>query len=68
MQNHKMLLDPMVYPEWIIPHSDEWYTQLGIYSRESKYPWKTTLEGSTEEMEFAQKIPSYLGRNSTIFL
>ncbi|UNK21065.1 hypothetical protein MNQ98_14080 [Paenibacillus sp. N3/727] len=40
----KILFDPMKYPEWVAPHSPEWYKQLFKEVGEYKYPWKSTFE------------------------
>lgn len=57
---NKILFDPMKHPEWIAPHSFEWYEQLfkeaGVY----KYPWKSQFDEPKAEKIFADKISSYL--------
>jgi len=63
MKNQKVLYDVMNHPEWIQPHSDKWYSQLG---GRYKYPWKSQFEETTAAMVLSQKIDSLVDKNSRI--
>jgi hypothetical protein len=63
MKNHKILYDLMKHPEWVPPHSDEWYAQLG---GKYNYSWRSQFEEPTASMVLAQKINSYVDDNSRI--
>ncbi|MDU0203973.1 class I SAM-dependent methyltransferase [Paenibacillus sp. PFR10] len=56
----KILFDPMKHPEWVVPHSPEWYKQLFGEVGEYKYPWKSTFDEPRAEMILAEKINSSL--------
>lgn len=56
----KILFDPMKHPEWVAPHSPEWYKQLFEEVGEYRYPWKSTFDEPRAEMILADKITSYL--------
>lgn len=58
--------NPMEHPEWITPHSREWYLQIDNEYGEYKYPWKSQFDEPTAEMIFAQKISSYLKNDSRV--
>lgn len=58
--------NPMKHPEWVPPHSPEWYTNLDQQLGEYKYPWKSEFDEPTAETIFAQKISPYLTNNSRI--
>ncbi|MDQ0232589.1 class I SAM-dependent methyltransferase [Metabacillus malikii] len=63
MVNQKVLYDVMRHQEWVPPHSDEWYSQLG---GKYNYPWKSEFEEPTAEMVLSQKIDSYVNENFRI--
>lgn len=33
--------DPSAHPDWITPHSSEWYSLLNDTLGEYRYPWKS---------------------------
>ncbi|MDQ0888917.1 SAM-dependent methyltransferase [Paenibacillus sp. V4I9] len=57
----KILFDPMNHPEWVEPHSLEWYEQLFQEVGEYKYPWKSQFDEERAEKIFVDKITTYLG-------
>ncbi len=59
------LFDPMTHPEWVSPHSDAWYAQLGSESGVYRYPWKSRFDGPTAESIFSDKLSEY-ARNGTV--
>jgi SAM-dependent methyltransferase len=65
MQNQKRLFDPMLHPEWVPPHSEKWYAQLGAEG-EYKYPWKSQFDEPTAVMVFAQRLSSYIEEDSRV--
>lgn len=58
--------DPSQHPEWVRPHSGEWYTQLGAEDGGYKYPWKSEFDEPTAETLFTEKISSYLLNDSRL--
>ncbi|BFT72847.1 class I SAM-dependent methyltransferase [Paenibacillus sp. P36] len=60
MSDGKILFDPMKHPEWIPPHSSEWYEQLFIETGEYRYPWKSQFEEPRAEIIFGNKIAANL--------
>ena len=63
MRDQKLLYDPMDHSEWISPHSEKWYKQLG---GKYNYPWKSTFEEPTADILLAQRINSNINENSRI--
>ncbi len=59
------MFDPMKHAEWVTPHSDAWYAQLGSESGIYQYPWKSRFEGPTAESIFADRL-SEVARGSKI--
>lgn len=58
--------DPSLHPEWIQPHSPEWYAELNNIVGEYQYPWKSTFEDPTAELIYEKEIGSYLNSDSRI--
>jgi hypothetical protein len=60
--------DPSLHPEWISPHSPEWYSQLNDTVGEYSYPRKSTIDQPTAEMIFSNLISSFITKESKILL
>ena len=60
------LYDPTQLPEWIPPHSEEWYLQLGKEVGKYEYPWNSIFEGKKAEEIFKETIGKYINSNSKI--
>jgi SAM-dependent methyltransferase len=66
MNRTVMFPDPSLHPEWIQPHSPEWYAELNDIVGEYQYPWKSTFEEPTAEMIYEKEIMSHLTSDSRI--
>jgi cyclopropane fatty-acyl-phospholipid synthase-like methyltransferase len=66
MNHEKRLFNPMQHPEWIPPHSQEWYDELSSEEGQYKYPWKSQFDKPTAETQFAQMISSHLTADSRL--
>ncbi|GIN72803.1 hypothetical protein J14TS2_32780 [Bacillus sp. J14TS2] len=66
MGSQKVLYDVMKHPEWIPPHSEQWYKQLGTEIGEYNYPWKSQFAEPTAAMILAERISKYVGKNTRI--
>lgn len=53
---NRKLSDPRLHPDWLRPHSIEWYGQLGRLAGQFAYPWNSTLEEPNGETLFAAVI------------
>lgn len=58
--------DPSAHPDWITPHSSEWYSLLNDTLGEYRYPWKSKFKEPTAEGIFAKKISAFIAENSKI--
>jgi SAM-dependent methyltransferase len=58
--------DPSRHPDWIQPHSEEWYARLASETDEYKYPWKSQFDEPTAESLFKEKIASLLTTDSRV--
>jgi SAM-dependent methyltransferase len=65
MRGGYRLFDPMLHPEWVNPHSEAWYAQLGSESGIYQYPWKSRFAGPTAEEIFMDKL-SVNARNGKV--
>lgn len=58
----KRMLHVSMHADWKVPHSLEWYRQLGESVGKYVYPWKSTIQGPDGEMifdgEVLQMIPN----------
>lgn len=50
------LPDPTNHPDWINPHSLEWYKQLGEQYGVYHYPWKSLIEAPNGETIFDEEV------------
>lgn len=50
------LIDPTRHPEWLVPHTFEWYQQLGEQKSAYIYPWNSTLEKPNGESIFDEEV------------
>jgi SAM-dependent methyltransferase len=66
MNDKYIFPDPSKHPDWIIPHSPEWYSQLNNSIGEYRYPWKSTFDMPTAETMFADYLSSYITQDSRI--
>lgn len=66
MVNQKVLYDVMKHQEWVPPHSEKWYNQLGTEIGEYKYPWKSQFDEPTATMVFTEAIAQYIGKETRI--
>ena len=46
------LLNPTTFSNWLIPHSLEWYAQLGELQQRYEYPWASSLAKPNGESMF----------------
>jgi SAM-dependent methyltransferase len=54
------LLDPSKHPDWLEPHSIEWYEQLGELYRKYEYPWNSLLTKPNGESIFDEEVFSMI--------
>lgn len=59
-KNLKELLDPSKHPDWLEPHSIEWYEQLGELYRKYEYPWNSLLTKPNGESIFDEEVFSMI--------
>ncbi|GGE57070.1 class I SAM-dependent methyltransferase [Priestia taiwanensis] len=50
------LLNPTVHKDWLLPHSKEWYAQLGTLYGEYSYTWASTLTEPNGETIFDEEV------------
>ncbi|WP_082882260.1 class I SAM-dependent methyltransferase [Paenibacillus swuensis] len=50
------MFNPKTHPEWVRPHSIEWYAQLGSLTGQYSYPWKSTITTPNGEVIFANEV------------
>ncbi|WP_081949393.1 class I SAM-dependent methyltransferase [Paenibacillus durus] len=62
---NKSLLDPRTHPDWLRPHSIEWYAQLGKMKGQYSYPWSSTISQPNGETIFTEKV-SQVVRNKKV--
>jgi SAM-dependent methyltransferase len=51
-----MLLNPTKHTKWLLPHSKEWYAQLGSMYGEYSYHWASTLSEPNGETIFDEEV------------
>ncbi|MFC3210372.1 class I SAM-dependent methyltransferase [Planomicrobium okeanokoites] len=51
-----MLYNPRKHPEWLEPHSLQWYQQLGDSQKAYLYPWKSSVDGPDGETVFDNEV------------
>jgi len=54
------LLDPSNHPDWLEPHSIDWYKQLGELSGKYQYPWNSLLSKPNGESIFDEEVFSMI--------
>jgi 23S rRNA (guanine745-N1)-methyltransferase len=54
------LLDPTTLPEWLPPHSLQWYEQLGRLEGKYQYSWKSTYTNQNVESIFDEEVASVI--------
>ncbi|MDQ0974554.1 2-polyprenyl-3-methyl-5-hydroxy-6-metoxy-1,4-benzoquinol methylase [Neobacillus niacini] len=59
------LLDPTTLPEWLPPHSLQWYEQLGRLEGKYQYSWKSTYTNPNGESIFDEEVASVI-RNKKV--
>jgi SAM-dependent methyltransferase len=52
----KKIIDPSVHPDWLKPHSLEWYQQLAVLHGKYLYPWNSILENPNGESIFDNEV------------
>lgn len=62
----KLLYNPAQHPEWIHPHSQEWYDRIASEHGEYAYPWCSEFDEPTAETIFGQKISSSITDKSRV--
>jgi SAM-dependent methyltransferase len=62
----KLFYNPTQHPEWIPPHSQEWYDRLASEHGEYAYPWNSVFDETTAETIFGQKLSSYITNKSRV--
>lgn len=50
------LLNPLNHPNWVQPHSLEWYQNLGKSQAEYRYPWNSTVKEPNGETIFDLEV------------
>ncbi|SCW80367.1 23S rRNA (guanine745-N1)-methyltransferase [Paenibacillus tianmuensis] len=50
------LLDPRIHPDWLRPHSIEWYAQLGRIKGQYSFSWHSTIAEPNAEAIFAEEV------------
>jgi SAM-dependent methyltransferase len=50
------LMDPTTHKDWLLPHSKEWYAQLGNMYGKYSYQWNSTLTESNGETIFDEGV------------
>ncbi|WP_103109163.1 class I SAM-dependent methyltransferase [Brevibacillus reuszeri] len=59
------LTNPKNHPDWIAPHSLNWYAQLASLSAEYVYPWRSTVAEPNGESLFTQEV-AYMVQNKKV--
>lgn len=54
------LYDPSTHPDWLTPHSLEWYDQLGSTDGKYTYPWNSTLARPNGENLFDELLAAQI--------
>lgn len=54
--NNIELLDPSNHPDWLEPHSIEWYKQLGEMKGKYQYPWNSLVSSPNGESIFDKEV------------
>ncbi|RKN72967.1 class I SAM-dependent methyltransferase [Paenibacillus ginsengarvi] len=65
MEN-KTLYNPAGHPEWVPPHSREWYDRIASEQGEYAYPWKSEFEEPSIETIFGQALSSLIADRSRV--
>ncbi|MBB5180956.1 23S rRNA (guanine745-N1)-methyltransferase [Planomicrobium koreense] len=50
------LMDPTKHPDWLVPHSLEWYGQLSDQKNAYHYSWNSTCSEPNGEMVFDEEV------------
>lgn len=50
------LLNPAAHPDWVRPHSIEWYAQLGKLTGQYSFDWKSTVTEPNGESMFTHEV------------
>lgn len=53
---NESLLDPRSHPDWLRPHSIEWYAQLGKLKGTYSYSWRSAITEPNAEAMFAEEV------------
>ncbi|PUA39791.1 SAM-dependent methyltransferase [Paenibacillus elgii] len=53
---NESLVDPRIHPEWLRPHSIEWYAQLGRLQGQYSFSWHSTIAEPNAEALFADEV------------
>lgn len=48
--------DPTSYEDWVVPHSYQWYSQLGSLTGKYTYSWNATITGEDAEALFDEAV------------
>ncbi|OZB96139.1 class I SAM-dependent methyltransferase [Paenibacillus sp. XY044] len=66
MNDKYIFPDPSKHPDWITPHSPEWYSKLNSSVGAYRYPWNSTFEMPNAEMMFAEHLSSRITPDSRV--
>ncbi|MCI1593109.1 class I SAM-dependent methyltransferase [Heyndrickxia oleronia] len=50
------LLDPSTFPDWVSPHSVQWYEQLSSLQGKYEYPWNSIYSEPNGETTFDKEV------------
>ncbi|MFB0845240.1 class I SAM-dependent methyltransferase [Paenibacillus oleatilyticus] len=53
---NESLVDPRNHPDWLRPHSIEWYAQLGKLQGQYSFSWHSTITEPNAEALFAEEV------------
>lgn len=54
------LIDPSTHPDWLKPHSIEWYKQLGEFVGKYQYPWNSLVIKPNGESMFDDEVTTMI--------
>lgn len=61
-----VLLDPITFPEWLSPHSLEWYEQLSELQGKYIYTWESSLSEPNGESMFDTEVLQIIANNRVL--
>ena len=60
------LTDPTTLPQWLQPHSIEWYKQLSDFQDTYSYPWQSTLVEPNGESIFDKEVTEIIANKRVL--